>query len=86
LVVVAVVTWISLADDGVPAVKVTVAVFVTGTDPFTVALITALPTVADRTVPVVCPDAFVAAAGCTKVSDAPRDEERTTVAPGTGLL
>jgi hypothetical protein len=40
----------------------------------------------DRTVPVVCPLALVTAAGCTRVSVAPREDASVTVLPATGLL
>ncbi len=75
-----------VAVDGGPTTNVTVAVDVTFTLPFTTALIVDVPIVVDRTVPVICPLAFVVPDGCTIVSVVPREELRVTVAPGTGLL
>ncbi len=72
--------------DGTPGVKVTVAVSVTLIVPFTTALIVDVPTIVDRTVPVICPLAFVVPEGCTIVSVAPRLDDKVTDAPGTGLL
>jgi len=77
---------LDVVAEGGPATKVTVAVDVTFTVPFTTALITALPDVKDLTVPVICPLAFVVPDGCTIVSVVPRLDVSTTVAPGTGLL
>ena len=72
--------------DGTPGVKATVAVSVTLMVAFTTALIVDVPTIVDRTVPVIWPLLFVVPLGCTIVSVAPREELSVTVAPGTGLL
>ena len=77
---------VEVDPEGEPVVNVTVAVCVTFTEPLTAALITALPAVVDVTVPVIWPDAFVVPTGCVIVSVTPRDDDRVTVAPGTGLL
>ncbi len=63
-----------------------VAVFTRLMVPLATALITALPTVEDLTVPVICPLAFVVPTGCVIVSVAPLEEESVTVAPLTGLF
>ncbi len=62
------------------ATKVTLAVAVSGVPPAS-ALIVAVPTVFDRTVPVTCPLAFVGPpiGGWTKVSLPPRELESVTV-------
>jgi hypothetical protein len=72
--------------DGTPGVKVTLAVLVTFTLPFTTALIVDVPVVVDLTVPVICPLLFVVPEGWVMVSVAPRLEDNVAVAPGTGLL
>jgi hypothetical protein len=51
-----------------------------------VAVSVLVPTVAERTVPVVWPLALVTAAGCTMVSVAPREDASVTVLPATGML
>jgi hypothetical protein len=67
-----------------PAVKVTLAVCVTVIVSVTsVAVIVLGPAVLDRTVPVVCPAASVAATGCVTV---PSVAVSVTVLPATGLL
>jgi hypothetical protein len=70
--------------DTAPAVNVTLAVCVTViVSVVSVAVIVLAPAVLDRTVPVVCPLASVAAAGCVTV---PSVAARLTVFPLTGLL
>jgi hypothetical protein len=55
------------------------------TVPFTTALIREEPATFDRTVPSIRPEALVAPEGCVMISRSPRDDDRTTAAPGTGL-
>jgi preprotein translocase subunit YajC len=72
--------------DTVPTVNVTAAVWVIVTvSVVSVAVSVLVPALVERTVPVVCPFASVTAAGWVTVSAAPRDEDRATVLPLTGL-
>jgi hypothetical protein len=78
---------VEVVADTAPAVNVTVAVWVTTIESVVSVAVSVLgPAVVDRTVPVVCPLALVAAAGCPIVSVAPREEANVTVLPLTGLL
>jgi hypothetical protein len=78
---------VEVVADTTPATNVIDAVCVTVTvSVVSVAVIVLAPAVVERTVPVVCPAAFVAAAGCVSVSTAPRDDVSVTVLPLTGLL
>jgi hypothetical protein len=75
----------TVADTG-PAVNVTDAVCVSViVSVVSVAVIVLVPAIVERIVPVACPPASVAAAGCVIVSAAPRDDASVTVFPLTGL-
>lgn len=63
----------------------TAAVWLIGTDPFTVALIVFTSAVVELNVPVICPFASVVPTGCVNVLFVPV-EARATVAPWTRLL
>jgi hypothetical protein len=78
---------VEVAADTAPVANVTTAVCVTViASVVSVAVSVLVPAVLERTVPVVCPLAFVTAAGCPIVSVAPREEAKVTVLPLTGLL
>jgi hypothetical protein len=78
---------VEVVADTPPMTNVTAAVWVTViVSVVSVAVSVPVPAVVDRTVPVVCPLAFVTAAGWTIVSVAPRDDAKVTVLPATGLL
>jgi hypothetical protein len=76
---------VDVVASGTSALNVKVAVCVIDT-PAATALITAVPEVIEDTVPLVCPAASVAPAGCAMVSVAPLEELNVTFTPGTGLL
>jgi len=76
---------VDVVASGTSALNVKVAVCVIDT-PAATALITAVPEVIEDTVPLVCPAASVAPAGCAMVSVAPLAELNVTFTPGTGLL
>jgi hypothetical protein len=80
-------TTVDVVAETPPVANVTAAVWVTVmVSVVSVAVSVLVPAVVDRTVPVVCPLAFVTAAGWTRVSVAPRDDAKVTVLPLTGLL
>jgi hypothetical protein len=85
--VVGLATTLDVVADTPPVANVTTAVCVTViVSVVSVAVTVLVPAVAERMVPVVCPLAFVTAAGWTMVSVAPRDDAKLTVLPLTGLL